>query len=63
MSLVDERRCDGCGDLRKAADGEWYALIPPGPLGEDKRLDFCAPECLAKFVRSRYFQSWAEDSA
>jgi hypothetical protein len=61
MSIVSDRRCDGCGEIRPGEDQEWYALIPPGWNGEDYRLDFCVPECLRKFVRSRGFQAWGED--
>lgn len=63
VSIVTDRKCDGCGEIRPGGDQYWYALIPPGWDGEDRRLDFCAPECLKKFSRSRYFESWREDEA
>ena len=34
VSIVTDRKCDGCGDLRPGGDQEWYALIPPGWNGE-----------------------------
>ena len=51
MSLVDDRRCDGCMKIIKRHDDEWWTLIPPGWDGEDRRLDLCDVACLLKYAR------------
>lgn len=50
MSIVEDRRCDGCGKIKPGPDDEWWALIPPGWDGEDGRLDFCNVKCVARWV-------------
>jgi hypothetical protein len=50
MSIVTDRRCDGCAKIVERHDTDWYALIPPGWDGEEKRFDFCDLKCLKKWA-------------
>lgn len=50
MSIVTDRRCDGCGKIRVQDDRVWWALTPPGWDGDDRRLDFCNEKCVAKWA-------------
>jgi len=50
VSIVTDRRCDSCGEIREQADNDWWALTPPGWEGEDHRLDFCDLECLKRWA-------------
>ena len=50
MSIVTDRRCDGCGKIVERDDRDWWALTPPGWDGEDKRLDFCNPVCIERWI-------------
>jgi hypothetical protein len=52
VSIVTDRRCDGCGEVRPLPDSGWLALTPPGYDGEDHRLDFCDLGCLKAWVKS-----------
>ncbi len=56
MSIVTDRRCDGCGEIKPGKDEEWFALIPAGWDGVDHRLDFCNPSCIAKFIKTEKFK-------
>ena len=53
MSIVTDRRCDGCGKIRVQDDRVWWALTPPGWDGDDRRLDFCNEKCVAKWARKQ----------
>lgn len=52
MSIVEDRRCDGCDKIVPGKDNEWWFLTPPGWDGEDRRLDFCDLKCLKKWVKT-----------
>ena len=60
MSIVTDRRCDGCGTIREWGDESWLALIPPGWDGSDRRLDFCDETCLQKAARRKNFRDLVE---
>jgi hypothetical protein len=51
VSIVTDRRCDGCNTIVEKPDEDWWALIPPGCDGEDHRYDFCDLKCLKAWVK------------
>ena len=51
MSIVQDRRCDGCQQIIERPDEEWFSLIPPGWDGEDRRLDFCNLACIKAWAK------------
>lgn len=53
MSIVTDRRCDGCKKIVAKADIDWHHLTPAGWEGEDKRKDFCDLNCLRLWLKSK----------
>jgi hypothetical protein len=52
VSIVSDRRCDGCQEIRAGNDETWWALIPPGTFGADDRQDFCDLKCLQRWLKA-----------